>query len=96
MAETRERLQDESGQAMTEYLLLLLVILSMAALVREAFRRYQLADQLLTPFNRRFAYVYRYGHVDARGPDDGGFKKHPRALGDGEENFRLFLNPGRP
>lgn len=84
----------QSGQAITEYVMLLLTVLILAAVVREGFARFQLADRIAAPINKRFAYVYRYGHVDARGFDDGGPRRHPRATS-GDGSFRLFLNPGK-
>jgi len=82
-----------SGQGITEYILLLFMVLVLALVVRAGLRRYQVADGLLAPINKKFAYVYRYGHPDARGLEDGGPKNHPRATG-GENSFRLFMNPG--
>lgn len=84
---------NRSGQAVTEYLLLLLIILGIASIIRVGLRKYRVPDLLLQPIQKNFYYTYRYGHVEARGPDDGGFKHHPRYIGGG--NFRLFMNPGR-
>jgi hypothetical protein len=92
MADRQGSREPESGQAITEYVLLLLIVLILAGVIREGMRRYQLADKIAAPINKRFAYAYRYGDVNARGFDDGGPKKHPRAKGEG--SFRLFLNPG--
>lgn len=42
----------------------------------------------------QFAYAYRYGHPEARGPEDtGGARKHPRAE-TGANSFRVFLTIG--
>ena len=87
--------KDASGQAITEYLLLLAIIISLGLVVRGFVRRFQVADLLLRPINKTFAYVYLYGHPKARGMNDGGPKYHPRAIGTGENNFRLFMNPKR-
>ncbi len=93
MAERPSSRGSESGQAITEYLMLLLIVLILAGVIREGMRRYQLADRIAAPINKKFAYAYRYGDVNARGFDDGGPRKHPRAKG--EASFRLFLNPGK-
>jgi len=93
MAELSARRRSESGQAITEYVMLLLIVLILAGIIREGFRRFGVADQIAAPINKQFAYVYRYGDVKARGFDDGGPRKHPRAFS-GEGSFRLFLNPG--
>ncbi|MEN9723799.1 MAG: hypothetical protein RJB38_1785 [Pseudomonadota bacterium] len=90
LASTTEQ-RDDRGQAITEYVLLLLIILSLAGLVKALLVKFRIADKLLAPVNQRFVYVYRYGHEEARGFEDGGPRKHPRA--DGENSFRLFLNP---
>jgi hypothetical protein len=93
MVERPSSSESEAGQAITEYLMLLLIVLILAGVIREGMRRYQLADRIAAPINKGFAYAYRYGDVNARGFDDGGPRKHPRARGDG--SFRLFLNPGK-
>ena len=92
MAESPRR--SESGQAITEYVMLLFIIMVLAGVVREGMRRFGIADLVAAPINRSFAYVYRYGDAQARGFEDGGPKKHPRALS-GDGSFRIFLNPGR-
>jgi hypothetical protein len=94
MAEGFRSRQAESGQAITEYVMLLVIVLILAGIIREGLRRYRVADQIAAPINKRFAYAYRYGDVNARGFDDGGPRKHPRATS-GDGSFRLFLNPGR-
>ena len=81
----------QSGQALTEYVLLLLLVSLAYALISHRFRSLNIADRLLDPIRNTYAYTYRYGHPKARGPEDGGPRLHPRAIGG--ENFRLFINP---
>ena len=86
---------DQVGQGLTEYILLLAIVMILASIVKNALSRIQIADSLLAPITKEFRYVYQYGHSEARGLDEGGPKKHPRAV-EGEGSFRLFLNPGKP
>lgn len=82
--------RDESGQTLTEYVLLLAAILSFFVTVGAGIRRWGLEAKILKPLNERFAKAYQYGHPDALGYDDGGPKKHPRAPEKGNGNFRIF------
>lgn len=83
----------ESGQALTEYVLLLVLITLIYVLIVKQFKGMGLADKMLKPLQEQYAYTYRYGDPRARGPDDGGPIRHPRAVTGSENNFRLFLNP---
>ncbi len=83
----------ESGQAFTEYVLLLVLVTLIYALIVRQFKAMDLADKLLIPLREQYAYTYRYGDPRARGPDDGGPIRHPRAVTGSNDNFRLFLNP---
>lgn len=89
---------NEAGQAVTEYILLLAVIVGFFGLALRLIRQQEIGRKFLKPVNESFVYAYRYGHPKARGPDDpGGPRKHPRyvtADGDGRENLRIFINPG--
>lgn len=90
---TSVRSSDASGQALTEYVLLLVLVSLIYALIVRQFRSMDLADKLLIPLREQYAYTYRYGDPRARGPDDGGPTRHPRAVTGSNNNFRLFLNP---
>jgi hypothetical protein len=94
MAEPARARASESGQAITEYVMLLVIVLILAGIIREGLKRYKIADQIAAPINKQFAYVYQYGDAQARGFEDGGPRKHPRATS-GDGSFRLFLNPGK-
>ena len=84
---------DQQGQATTEYILLLCVIVSIFLLFMAGMSKYKIADMLTAPLQKQFAATYRYGNSKAKGYDDGGPVFHPRAVGGAGSNFRLFLNP---
>jgi Flp pilus assembly pilin Flp len=84
--------ENESGQAVVEYILLLAVVASVYILMGKALASSGLGNLLMTPITGDFARTYQYGRHDALGFDDGGPKNHPRARG-GDGNFRLFINP---
>lgn len=82
----------QEGQATTEYILLLAVIVSFFMVAANWISKSGLSQKLTALVTGPFAAAYRYGHTKAKGFDDGGPKYHPRAYG-GENNFRIFLNP---
>lgn len=87
-------LQNESGQAVTEYLLLLLVVVSAYMAIAGFVTNYGLASKLTSPITNDFAHAYQYGRPDALGFDDpGGPKNHPRIPDQGDRNIRMFINP---
>src|SRR4051794_33120519 len=83
----------EQGQAVTEYILLIAIIVSFYMMVTAGLSKMDLANKLMLSITGPFAAAYRYGHPKAKGYDNGGPSYHPRAEG-GENNFRLFFNPG--
>ena len=83
----------ESGQALTEYVLLLVLVTLIYVLIVRQFRAMDLADKLLSPLRDQYAYTYRFGDPRARGTEDGAPVRHPRAVTGSDNNFRLFLNP---
>lgn len=83
----------ESGQALVEYILLLAIIVGIYMLVVKGFSEYQIAKKLTARITGPFTRTYRYGHPQTRGYEDGTPKKHPR-VPVGEDNFRIFINPG--
>jgi hypothetical protein len=84
----------ESGQATTEYVLLLVIIVSAFVAFAAALSKLKLDQALMKPLTQGFAHAYRYGAVNATGPEDpqGAFN-HPRFPVPVGENFRLFINP---
>jgi Flp pilus assembly pilin Flp len=83
--------QNESGQALTEYVLLVSLIILGYLVVIRGLQATGVADRLLDPIRNRFAATYRFGNPQAKAPEDGGFK-HPRFSSDGR-SIRLFINP---
>lgn len=84
--------QDEQGQAVTEYVIVLTVVVGAYLMVFGWINRYGLADKLTAPIKNQYARAYQYGSPTALGFDDpGGPSRHPRILQDG--NFRIFINP---
>ena len=81
----------ESGQAVTEYMLLLLVILLIFIGVLRVLKGRDLAAGLTAPIRKDFARAYKYGHPQAQGFDEGTPQKHVRIEDSG--NFRLYVNP---
>jgi len=83
--------RDQSGQAITEYVLLIALVLMAYLVVIRGLQATGIADRLLDPLRDRFAATYRFGNPRAKAPEDGGFK-HPRFSSDGR-SIRLFINP---
>lgn len=84
----------ESGQAITEYILLMAIVASAFLFMTAIFRQQKVADALSKPIQSDYVNAYRFGHPKAE-EADGTFKKHPR-LGDNGKNGRIFISLGRP
>jgi hypothetical protein len=86
---TQKRLlhQNESGQAVTEYILLLIIVAGAYMTIAAFITNSGLAQKLTSSVSQDFAKAYQYGDPTALGYDDGGPKNHPRA------NNRMFINP---
>ena len=85
-----EKLRDESGQAIFEYVLLLSVIVGLTLIAFRWVNQFGFAEKLAAPLTGSYANVYKYGHPKAKGPDEGGPEYHP-ALPMNENRF--FINP---
>jgi hypothetical protein len=84
----------ESGQAVIEYLLLLIILVGAASLLMRGLRDFGLGTRISEYLTTTYRSAYMYGHPQAKGFTDGGPKYHPAApLGSGEGNGRLFINP---
>lgn len=83
---------NEDGQALTEYIVMIAIIVGFYVAVATGISKLGIERKLSLTLKGPFAAAYRYGHVKAKGFDDGGPENHPRASG-GNNNFRLFLNP---
>ena len=79
---------NESGQAVTEYILLLLTVVGAFLTISSFIANSNLAQSLTAPITKDFAHAYQYGNSTTLGFEDGGPKNHPR-LGTG----RMFINP---
>ena len=84
-------LNNESGQAVMEYVLLLVIVTMVFLVVLRGIEGLDLMTKLMRPLQQTFARTYQYGHPEAKGFDDGGPEKHARARGG--DNFRLFMSP---
>lgn len=83
--------KNEKGQATTEYVLILSIIVGFYMALMTAIEKAQLAERLMGPIVGSYAMTYKYGSPTAKGYDEGTPQNHPRALSDGK--VRLFINP---
>jgi hypothetical protein len=82
------------GQATTEYILLLSIVLLIFITIAQGITNGQLMGKLLSPINNDFRKAYQNGHPKASAPDDpGGSVKHPRDT-QGNGGFRIFYSKG--
>jgi len=84
-------LKGEQGQAVTEYILMIAVVVTIYLAVAAQMNKLKLQDIITKPITGPFAAAYRYGHTQGKGYDDGGPLNHPRAE-TGENCFRIFFN----
>lgn len=85
-------LKNSSGQATTEYILLLSIVVAAFVAVVGAIQRLGLREQMMKPVTETYATTYQYGDPDVVGFDqDGGPEQHPRH--EFGNNFRIFINP---
>jgi hypothetical protein len=86
-------LRSESGQAFTEYLLLISIVALAYLAVLKGLTASGLAGKLVMPLKEDFARVYRYGHPKAKGYEDGGPEYLP--VGKGKNSGRIFISPNQ-
>ena len=87
------RRADQSGQAVTEYIMLVAILTSMFLLLMRMLGDKAIAMHWITPIQKDFVAAYKYGHPQASGYDEPqGPYKHPRAA-EGGTNYRIFFNP---
>ncbi len=84
---------DERGQAVIEYILLLVVVVGFFLSVASFFSNIGLGQKLAKPITGDFAHAYQLGDPKAKSLDDGAPERHPRVYDEGPENFRIFINP---
>lgn len=95
MKNRRPVLHDESGQSVTEYMLLVVMLISFFFVMYQALEQLGISEMMTAPIREDFARAYRYGHPEAKGFEEGTPENHPRitpATG-GNTNFRIFINP---
>ena len=85
--------EDRRGQAVTEYILMLSILVFIYNIIFISLNRYGIGKKIKNQITLSFLAAYRYGNVKAKGPDDGGSEYHPIDPQNGENNFRIFLNP---
>ncbi|OFZ73942.1 MAG: hypothetical protein A3K03_04835 [Bdellovibrionales bacterium RIFOXYD1_FULL_44_7] len=86
--------KSESGQAITEYILLMAMIVTIFVVMMRELGEIGIGERLAKPVKGPFAKVYQYGHPKAKGEEEGGYEYHPRAVEGTGNNFRIFINPG--
>ncbi len=94
LLKSRAPASNEEGQAVTEYILMLFVIVGFYWTVIQGLASTQLGPKLIQAMSADYAHAYQYGHPQALGYDDpGGPFMHPRAVtgSASQKNFRIFL-----
>jgi len=88
-------IHSNQGQATLEYVLILLIVISSYLFVVRGMMDAGLTQLFLRPIQGDYARAYQFGHPKAEFDGSGG-KNHPRFLGGGDNNFRIFLKrPGQ-
>ncbi len=82
----------DSGQAVVEYILLLAIVVGLYTFILDKISKSNALNAMRKPFTKDLMYTYRYGHPKARGQDDGGPLYIPQQH-DGQNDFRIFINP---
>lgn len=92
-----KRKLNQSGQATTEYILIVFFIAVAAVTVNAFLKRANVASRLMGNKSSltQFQAAYKYGHPKAKGFDEGGPEYHPR-FDSGGTNFRLFIRQAGP
>jgi hypothetical protein len=74
-------MKNESGQAVTEYLMLVAISVVAFGLLMNAINQIGFMNLITSPMQSAFTRVYAYGHPLANGPGDGDTSKHPKLGG---------------
>ncbi len=86
-----DKIKSSSGQAITEYILLLAILVSFYTALVNGLLNSGALTALKKPLEKDFKFTYQFGHPEARGQNDGGPKYIPQHHD--PENFRIFINP---
>lgn len=84
---------NQEGQAFTEYVLLMSIVIGFYFMVTQALTHSGLAQKIAGLVMGPFSAAYRYGHPKAKGYDEGTPENHPRIDDNQNNNFRIFLDP---
>lgn len=84
-------MNNNKGQALTEYLLMLSAVVMIYLGIAAGLVKLKAATRIMKPFREDFAKAYQYGHTKAKGYDDGGPENHPLVNDPSNNNFRIFL-----
>lgn len=92
---TNHTIINNHGQAITEYVLLLAIILTIFTNIMNVIMETDAIGALKKPLETDFKYTYQYGHPKVRGQENGGPKNVPLKFepNDQHQNFRIFINP---
>lgn len=82
--------RSEAGQALTEYVLLLAVVVSAYFTLFSWFQKLGLGDKFARPLTDAYAKTYEYGHPKGKGYDQGTPENHPFST---HGKTRFFINP---
>ncbi|RYZ73311.1 MAG: hypothetical protein EOP09_02080 [Proteobacteria bacterium] len=85
--------RSQSGQATLEYVLVLFLVVIIFSLVGKVMQGTRIVERMMGPLKQSYGAIYKYGHVKAKGPDEGGTAYHPQALYG--TPGRIFINPQR-
>ena len=85
-------LKNKSGQAAVEYVLVTFLVLMIFFTVTKWISDWNLLGKLTEPFKNQYSIIYKYGHVDAKGKEEGGYEHFPDPLA-GTDGSRVFINP---
>jgi hypothetical protein len=86
-----DQVNRKAGQAITEYILLLAILISIFTMFMKGLTDTGALLALKKPLEKDFKFTYQYGHPEARGQNDGGPKFIPQHHD--PQNFRIFINP---
>jgi hypothetical protein len=87
---------NHKGQALTEYVILLAIVVSVFSGVLKMLTQAKVMQNLQKPMTKDFAATYRYGHPKAKGVDEGGPVNIPTMASPENNtagNFRISINP---
>ena len=88
-----DELSKNTGQAATEYLLLLVIVTLVFTTSVRILREFEVVDRLIAPISNKFVRIYQYGHEKVKCENDE-CEHHPRIESPRDTNFRIFMNPG--